>query len=620
MHSQLCAEKATLSRLIQSALAGMLIGLALTADYSVAMGSAAQGTPFIAALLQQLNALLLLPTASSAIAIFGGLLFERASRKQRFFPLFLLASVLFGFAQVCGNSVQQTDSLNFLLGNASQAVIGTLCALGWAMLCYACLLLLYAHLTKAPSQTQAPWLCRAPFLKAFGCLAAVYLLWAIVCYPGNVDWDTYAALNSAFSATPSDAHPMLFTWILGSCVALGRACGSDNLGMFLFVLLQLLACAAAFACVISTFLHYGLHRLAVLTLAFFALTPLWGMYILLGNKDVLFTVCFCLFVLLTLQSLRKPTHARFWAAYTGVMVVCALLRHGMGFLVFPVGLLAMLLALRGKALLCGSALLLSGLLALFGFQNLLLPSLGIESASPLEPLCLPFQQAARTVRDAPQTLSDVEIAALDALLDVETMGSQYRPQNADTVKGIPYAKVLPPRELKAAILDFLSVWKDMLWEHPRIYLEAWIALSSDYWTFPISAQGIEVWYPDGVNTSAGTNHGAFAFSQPAALAGAQQTLMGYGKLFRSIPILGLLHQPGFYTWLMLGLFCCLLQARQWRPLTVLLAPFLVLALCTASPINGYMRYFLPVAASAPIMLACTRMALASQSNAASAPR
>ena len=69
--------------------------------------------------------------------------------------------------------------------------------------------------------------------------------------------------------------------------------------------------------------------------------------------------------------------------------------------------------------------------------------------------------------------------------------------------------------------------------------------------------------------------------------------------------LTLLTYPGTYTWL--TLFCILLlcKKKRWRQLAVM--PMLVFTILTniASPVNGCLRYTLPLMAVMPLLLAWT---------------
>ena len=87
----------------------------------------------------------------------------------------------------------------------------------------------------------------------------LWLPWIAVEYPASIDWDTYNQLYQFFTPAPTyystmgtvfdaeyiDHHPVFDTLIFGSFVWLGNVVGSQNMGMFLYALLQCAFTAAA---------------------------------------------------------------------------------------------------------------------------------------------------------------------------------------------------------------------------------------------------------------------------------------------------------------------------------------------------------------------------------------
>lgn len=600
-------ERQTILKPLLSALAGILIGFALTANYGVDFNSGIEGMNGAQMFLERLTRLTPSPAAASGLAVLGGCLFMRVAWRKKPSAIYGALALLFGVVQVCVNSMNQMDSLDFWLGGGFQAVIGSLCMLGWALLIYPCFFLLEDWLLRPEEKDKPCWLDDRTFLKCFGCMAGVYLIWAVVFYPGNVDWDTYASLNSSFHLIhPSNAHLMLFNWLLGGCVWLGRALGSDNLGLFIFVLLQLCICAAVYAAVATALRRAGLKRLSCGALCYFALTPLFGMFTLLGNKDTLFSCAFCVFALLSWKALDKPQSLRFWAKYAGAMAAVCLFRHGAMVVAIPIALATVLINQRGVWLLRALGLLAAGVMVVLGFNDVLLPALNIEPVNSYEAFSLPYQQTARTVRDAGETLTQREIDALNGILDVERMGLVYTPWSADNVKGIAHEKVLPEREKRAKLGDFLSVWKDLCFKHPRIYIEAFLAQGGGYLALPAGEDVSDMCFSGGVNQAAGFNTGYFNLYSPPALEGARQVMTGLAEGFRRIPLLGLMHQCGFYTWVLAGLIGYMLRWRGWRALPIFAAPVGIIMICLISPMNAYFRYFLPVATTLPVVLAAAK--------------
>ena len=67
----------------------------------------------------------------------------------------------------------------------------------------------------------------------------------------------------------------------------------------------------------------------------------------------------------------------------------------------------------------------------------------------------------------------------------------------------------------------------------------------------------------------------------------------------------MLQSPGFYTWILIILIVILVKVRMYKELIVMSVPILHLAICVVSPVNGLLRYAMPLMAIIPLMLCWT---------------
>lgn len=67
----------------------------------------------------------------------------------------------------------------------------------------------------------------------------------------------------------------------------------------------------------------------------------------------------------------------------------------------------------------------------------------------------------------------------------------------------------------------------------------------------------------------------------------------------------MLQSPGFYTWLLIISIVILLASHQFKELIVMSVPSLHLAICLVSPVNGLLRYAMPLMAIMPLVLSWT---------------
>ncbi len=70
----------------------------------------------------------------------------------------------------------------------------------------------------------------------------------------------------------------------------------------------------------------------------------------------------------------------------------------------------------------------------------------------------------------------------------------------------------------------------------------------------------------------------------------------------AFPLINLLFQPAFYTWLLLFEAALLIFRKKHRYLVLLLPCFFMILTCIAGPVNGDIRYMLGVVAVSPLML------------------
>lgn len=72
--------------------------------------------------------------------------------------------------------------------------------------------------------------------------------------------------------------------------------------------------------------------------------------------------------------------------------------------------------------------------------------------------------------------------------------------------------------------------------------------------------------------------------------------------WNKIPLLSFVVNPAFYTWMLIFILGLLIRRRQWKVLTLYSAPILIIAMCCLSPVNGLLRYMLPVMATIPVFM------------------
>lgn len=350
----------------------------------------------------------------------------------------LVLSIVFGIAEVLGLSICKLGSWAFVFKNPYQLCVGVLCMAGYAVLFYHAVWGLYALLGRSrtggedfPQTRFAAWFAKAPGRASSLLIGAAWLPWVAVFWPGSVDWDSWGQISQVLGVQEMTAHhTVLSTWLHGWLFRLGRALGSDNLGVFLYIVLQFLVCAWVFGQVTAFAARLGCSRgVQYAVTAFFALDPIWGAFIQTQVKDTLYTGLFVLFVLKTADLLLFPQE---WqgsrprlTAYAVLGVLCCLLRKNGIYAVVPM-LLASAFTVSEKRLRRPVlAVLLAVCIGSFGFDTFTEKVLDIPAGSVGEALSVPMQQTARYIRDYGNEVTDDERTAIEKVLDYDAIAQSY---------------------------------------------------------------------------------------------------------------------------------------------------------------------------------------------------
>ena len=537
-------------------------------------------------------------TTATGLVLFLALWFfyGKMVQKLRFLPSAAVLSVLFSLFLVVGRSYELYDSWALILGNSYQRMLALLMFVGYVIFLYLALMRFFLWLDEqsAPQKALAPPLTPEQTAMGYGiCFALVLLFWLpylVICYPGSVSTDGIYQLGQAVGATQATNHHPWFSTLLMGMFAQD---GNWERGIFLYVVFHSLVCAAAFAGIAME-----LHRLTktwlwpLCAIVYYGIVPTWGGYAQTYIKDTLFYGVFAAFFLCVVMVLRTKGKCGpgVWAGLFLLGILGALLRNNGLYVAVP-SLLCMVLALgtrRVKLLLAGCA---AGILVVYWGWSQMLTVWGVEPGSIREMLSLPFQQTARYVVECSDELTQEEIQIIDDVLDYDAILTDYDPRVADPVKNTYHGD-------SDALKKYFGLWVKCGLRHPDIYLEATLDMvfgyflpgyrygsyGGNYFLMEKPQYGIEV-----------------EFAHPTKVNAVDQ----YSRLWSRTPGLLLLNAPGTHSWLLILCTAALIRKRKWYGLLSTLPIWLTLGICCVSPVNGLVRYMLPVMACMPLLLGYT---------------
>lgn len=497
----------------------------------------------------------------------------------------------------------------------------------WVLLSLVCGILLAAldALANLPRDEGAGASPRH-FLGTFAVLLVCWLPYVVISLPGAINFDYFNQLSQFFGDRPlTNHHPVLTTMVFGWLYELGHALGGARVALVLTVAVQVVCLAAALAYVQLWFRRMGVPRVArILALVFEALCPIYPLFARVLVKDTLSAVTVVLFATLLGARLWQegrgegPTKSTSAPSLALCGILCSLTRANCVYLVAAGLVIALPYARRSSRR--GLALSLAAVVVAYGaWTSLLLPALGVRPTDKALALTVPLQQTAAYQRYAPEDVADSEREAIQGVLKVnyDQVGSLYDPATVDPIQSQTDAD--DPMRLSA----YLDAWRAQGLRHPGIYLDAFLRGNVGYW-YPLmpydsiqdldySQNTVEYHYQwmkgigyvfSGQLSDLANVHTGFESARAA--------LGELTRVFAGMPVLGLLDQPAFYSWvcLLLGVW---LLTRRGRALPVFVMAGMVFLVECASPLHASMRYALPMVALLPVLL-CLSLGCGTRAN------
>ena len=535
--------------------------------------------------------------------------------------------LLFGVLNFFGTSLFAYDSWAF---------VGT--TLSWTTVVFKCLgqaftmvtgLTLMAHLLSVAAKKNREGNAATAPLKRLPRLRALYrkhtvpvsaffffaswVPYMVVFYPGTVIYDMCVIVRQFFGLEPLTTwHVPFTTYVFGGCVWLGRQLGSDNYGTLIYMVLQSVLMAYALGWCMHFVRKLGANRSwQIATLAFFSIVPIWGCYSMMIGKDTLYTATLMLFFLQTLVLAKEGRKAlprvRDLVAYGVTALFSCLWRNNGLYVVLPTVLAVVVLLAHGRQKLRVGAALGVALTVAILFTQVAVPALGFVNTSSSGIYSIPFQQTARVVRFHREQLTKDEMAEIDRVLDINKLASVYERWISDPVKDTFRQMGKGEAVEKEALARYRKTWLAMLAKYPITYIQAFMGNNASYYAFTPKYEGVTY------NQQAGqrfvftnyweSNPGELHTTQPGALTRWRNALIAFANRWWTLPILGYLYVFPFYTWLWIAVGISLAHQKRWRELATLLPALFSFAVCLLSPVDDYLRYYLPIIAMTPPILA-----------------
>lgn len=529
-----------------------------------------------------------------------------ARRKHlRFEPVALILAVMFALFQAVGHAYEHYGTFRAVFDVSAETALAALALLAYTPCLYFVLSLAFswadAASVRAAERLHSGERARfLPFWATAGILLLAWLPYLIVFAPGSFTYDGIFQMDMWHGfAVPSDHHPWIMTALMGCVFDIGRMLGSDNLGVALWVGMQAVVQALALAASVSCMRRMGAPT-AVLAaaLAFFAVVPAWGAYAQAFLKDTLFASLFCLYVTLLAELWMRSRRGvafdmRSIALLAAAGIALCLSRHNGAYVVaLTMPLVIASMPRQARVRVAGACLV--PLLVFVLVSRLAYPAMGVIPSGKQETLGAMFQQTARYVKEAPDDVAEGERAAIAAVLDYDALPALYYGSRSDAVKATYTGN-------DDALGAYFKAWASMGMRHPGIYVDAFLngcygyfyadeSWTHNTWDYRLYNYGSVPGIEDDFEVS-------YLFGEKTRGA-----VIAFCNWWQNVPLLGLTGHCGLYAWLLLAAAGYAVRTMRWKTLFVLVPSLVLLLICCVSPVNGYLRYMLPIMAALPLQM------------------
>ena len=534
------------------------------------------------------------------LLVFAGVYFllrELEKREKKLDVTTVIFSTLLSFLLIACISFQKFDHAGVLWDNSFQVLLSVFCIVGFTVLLYPTLRLVYAgmqrvELTEGPGKKHFQ-------LVGFVVIALGWLAWILLNYPGTTSGDGLVQLKQFLGEQEwGAAHPPFSSAIMGVCFTLGRTVADANFGFFLYCLLQTLVGAYVFSFSMKKLQELGISwKWCTVGILFFAFTPFWGTYAQWFEKDLLYAEVTVLQAIYLLEVLRTQNCGGKNAVLLAVFSILASLLRNNGIYAIVPSLLLLAIWLKGKQRRQAFLVLLATIVVyeavtVVGYEALI----GVGKPAASEGMSVPFQQTARYVCEYEDEVTEHERQVLDDTLNFNGL-KNYEPRISDPIK-ILYRG--------GDLTEYLKIWVEMFFKHPGCYVAAFVNKGYGYLA-PVE-QNIEAWvqlqYPEYAQ-ELGIHH-------PFPIQ-TSEFLLQLWLLSMRLPLVKYLCTPGLYTWILLALALFLCKKRRFSALILLVPSFMNVLVCLASPMANAIRYELPTVAVIPLLIGWTCYSLSTAS-------
>lgn len=444
-----------------------------------------------------------------------------------------------------------------------------------------------------------------PFLISLIFILVCYLPYIVSFYPTILSKDPsfqikqYFGIDNKYSyyedlidenVIITNHHPVIHTLLLGKSLEIGHNIGNDNLGLFIYSIIQISILTCTLSYTIKYMKKIGINiKYRIISLLIYSLVPVFPLYAMSAVKDVIFGSLIILYIILFNEFMvnKNIPIKQIILSILLLILICLFRNNGIYTIILSFPLLFFINKTNFKKLILIFIIILG---FNYSYNNIILPYFKITPGSIREVLSIPFQQTARYVKYNEEDITKEEKEIIDKILKYDTLSERYNPELSDKVKN-EFNKSATREDLK----EYFQAWFKMFFKHPITYIEATIENTYGYF-YPIKTN----WYIYYKYTNI-INEDGFNYHYND-LNISRSILSIFGLIFPYIPLLGLIVNISFNIWIILFILCYLIYKKKYKKMCYLSIPLSLILVCIASPANAYFRYALPFIFGMPLII------------------
>lgn len=441
----------------------------------------------------------------------------------------------------------------------------------------------------------------------FGIVATAlsWIPFVILYWPGIASADGLRSLTFYYGKVEwTNHHPYLVSLIMGLCMDIGKQFGSDQWGIFVYTMMEVLLALITIGRILKYMKNLGApYWLRGATIAFFAIFPFWKPLFYSLQKDPIYSLVLVNLTLMLVdfcgdaEKCRKSIRKNLGLAVL-MLLLCLLRNNGVHVIICVLLMTLFILFKKDKVfkkiaknvIICCCGTIVIYML----FIKIGLPLLNVTNPhTTQESFSVLFQQTARYQKYYKEDVSEEESDILNATFnEYEKFGELYRPDVSDPIKD--------KYKGEALFGNYLKVWFSQFTKHPLCYVEAFCYHSYKYWCPNIKAKNDN--YISMVESERYIPDNYLDVSQLEKYEEQRSNVKLAVSTYKKIPVISLAYNAGIYFWILVLTIFLFAEKSNWRGLLITVPSAATILIAILSPVNGDLRYIMPAMCSVPVIL------------------